>query len=55
MAIFTLGATMTGLAMAGTPSSTQTVGVVGVNGTETSGGVTFSGLPTSLGTVTLTH
>jgi hypothetical protein len=31
------------------------VGVVGVNGTETSGGVTFSGLPTSLGTVTLTH
>ncbi|MEA2679484.1 MAG: hypothetical protein QOK03_1206 [Candidatus Binataceae bacterium] len=55
MATFTLGATMTGLAMAGTPSSTQTVGVVGVNGTETSGGVTFSGLPTSLGTVTLTH
>jgi subtilase family serine protease len=55
MATFTLGATMTGLALAGTPSSMQTVGVIGVNGTEATGGVTFSGLPASLGTVTLTH
>jgi subtilase family serine protease len=55
MATFTLGATMTGLAQAGTPSSTQTVGAVGVNGTEAGQGVTFEGLPTSLGTITLTH
>ena len=52
-ATFTLGATMTGLAMAGTPSSTQTIGALGVNGTEAGGGVTFEGLPTSLGTITL--
>jgi subtilase family serine protease len=55
MATFTLGATMTGLAQAGTPSSTQTVGAVGVNGTEAGQGVTFDGLPVSLGTITLTH
>jgi subtilase family serine protease len=55
MATFTLGATMTGLAQAGTPSSTQTVGAIGVNGTEAGQGVTFDGLPVSLGTITLTH
>jgi hypothetical protein len=58
MATFTLGATMTGLAQAGTPSSTQTVGAVGVSATKALPvveGVTFEGLPTSLGTITLTH
>jgi subtilase family serine protease len=54
-ATFTLGATMTGMAMAGTPSSTQTVGALGVNGTESGEGVTFEGLPASLGTITLSH
>jgi len=58
MATFTLGATMTGLAQAGTPSSTQMVGVVGVSATTASPvveNVTFEGLPTSLGTITLSH
>jgi subtilase family serine protease len=58
MAIFKLGATMTGLAQAGTPSSTQTVGAIGVSATKALPvveGVTFEGLPTSLGTITLTH
>jgi hypothetical protein len=55
MATFTLGATMTGLAMAGTPSSTQSVGTFGVNGTEGGETVTFEGLPASLGTITLSH
>jgi pseudomonalisin len=55
MATFTLGATMTGLAQAGTPSSTQMVGALGVNGTEAGEGVTFEGLPASLGTITLSH
>jgi subtilase family serine protease len=58
MAIFKLGATITGLAQAGTPSSTQTVGAVGVSATKALPvveGVTFDGLPVSLGTITLTH
>ncbi len=55
MATFTLGATMTGLAMAGTPASMQTVGAFGVKGTEAGEGVTFENLPASLGTITLSH
>lgn len=58
IATFTLGATMTGTAMTGTPSSTQTVGLVGVSATTASPvveNVTFEGLPTSLGKITLSH
>lgn len=55
MVDFTLGATMTGFAQAGSPLSAQSVAVLGVSASAGSAGVTFMGLPTSLGTVTLTH
>lgn len=56
MVNFTLGATMTALRLAGTPLSAQSVALLGVSATVGGNtGVTFTGLPTSLGTVTLTH
>ncbi len=55
MTNFTLGATMAGLAQAGTPESVQTIGALAVSATIAGAGVTFIGLPASLGSVTLTH
>jgi subtilase family serine protease len=53
---FTLGATMTGIAQAGTPQSVQSIAALGVSATAGGdAGVTFMGLPASLGTITLTH
>jgi kumamolisin len=52
---FTLGATMTALRLAGSPLSAQSVAALGVSATVGGNtGVTFTGLPTLLGTVTLT-
>ncbi len=56
MVNFTLGATMTALRQAGSPLSAQSIAALGVSATVGGNvGVTFMGLPTSLGTVTLTH
>ncbi len=57
----TLGATMISPAVAGAPQSVQSIGLVGVSATTTiaatgaTAGVTFTGLPASLGSVALTH
>ena len=55
MADFTLNAVMPPLAQSGTPSSTQTLGPLAISAKAAGEGVTFAGLPASLGTVTLIH
>jgi subtilase family serine protease len=55
MADFTLSATMAGVAQAGTPQSVQSLSALGVSATAAGSGVTFIGLPASLGSVRLTH
>jgi len=57
---FTLGATMISLAVAGAPQSVQSIGPLGISATTTiptgaTVGMTFRGLPASLGSVTLTR
>jgi subtilase family serine protease len=55
MADFTVGATMIALAQAGTPQSVLSVAAMGVSANVAGGGVTFLGLPASLGSIRLTH
>ncbi len=55
MADFTLGATMTRRAKRGTPLSAQNIAGFGISANAAGANVTIQGLPTSLGTVTLTH
>jgi subtilase family serine protease len=55
MADFTLGATMRRRAKQGTPLSAQNIAAFGISANAAGANVTIQGLPTSLGTVTLTH
>ena len=55
MTDFTLGATMTGRAKRGTPLSAQNIAGFGISANVAGVNATIQGLPTSLGTVTLTH